>query len=160
MTHPFLRTEGDVRFVQFPHPGPEHNPGASGIRAWPLGNKAHRRTFMQSAATYRRSIDGDDEDGDVAFWGEWEGEARLITALEPTPRGPRWLYTPNPQGAPPPPDEKGTPPQNTDPFVWGDAIRYGACSPTSTPSSSTGKSSLPTDGRCSRRSSLRPSSFG
>ena len=122
-----LRVEGEVRFVQFPHPGPEHDPGTSGIRPWPRGDEAHKRTFMQSPATYRGSIDGDDQHGDVAFWGEWEGEARLVTALEPTPRGPRALCLPNPHGASPPPNEKGTPPQNTDPFVWGDAIRYSAC---------------------------------
>jgi hypothetical protein len=122
-----LHVEGDVRFVQFPHPGPEHEPGPSGIRPWPRGNEAHKRTFMQSPAAYRYSIDGDDRHGDVAFWGEWEGETRLVTALEPTSRGPQWLCVPNPQGASPPRNEEGIPPQNTDPFVWGDAIRYGAC---------------------------------
>ncbi|HEY8644880.1 MAG TPA: hypothetical protein VIL77_03275 [Gaiellaceae bacterium] len=127
MTGASLRAEGDVRFVQFPHPGPEHTAGPSGIRPWPLGSEPHRRTFMQSQATYRRAIDGGDQHGDVAFWGEWEGEAQLVTALEPTPRGPSWLCAPNPHGAPPPPDEEGTPPQNTDPFVWGDTMRYSAC---------------------------------
>ena len=53
--------------------------------------------------------------------------SRLVTALEPTPRGPGWLCVPNPHGSPPPPNEKGDPPQNTDPFVWGDSILYGAC---------------------------------
>ena len=117
--HKLLRVEGDVHFIQFPHPGPEHDPDTSGIRPWPRGDEAHKRTFMQSPATYRRSIDGDDQHGDVAFWGEWEGEARLVTALEPTPREPRWLCVPNPHGAPPSPNENGIPPQNTDPFVWG-----------------------------------------
>jgi len=124
-----LKSEGDVRFVQFPHPGKEHGVGLSGVRRWPLGDKfhPHGRTFLQSAAVYRTALDGPDQRGEVAFWGEWEGEAELITELEPTEEGPRFLCVPNPQGEPPPVAADGTPPQNTDPFVWGDAIAYIGC---------------------------------
>jgi hypothetical protein len=121
-----LRSEGDVRFVQFPHPGKEHGVDASGVRRWPLGDKLHRRTFLQTPALYRTTLDGPDRRGEVAFWGEWEGEARLVSELEQRGEGPRFLCTPNPRGEKPvSPD--GTPPQNTDPFVWGDAITYIGC---------------------------------
>jgi hypothetical protein len=121
-----LRTEGDVRFVQFPHPGKEHVVGPSGIRPWPRADELHRRTFLQSSAHYRLERDGLDEYGDVMFWGEWEGEARLITELDPIPEGPRFLCAPNPRGEPPITTD-GTPPQNTDPFVWGETMAYIGC---------------------------------
>ncbi|MDP9225222.1 MAG: hypothetical protein M3P18_15515 [Actinomycetota bacterium] len=121
-----VQSEGDVRFVQFPHPGKEHDVGASGVRRWPRGSGLHRRTFLQSPALYRTAVDGPDRRGDTAFWGEWEGEAQLITAVEPTAEGPRFLCSPNPQGKPPQCID-GTPPQNTDPFVWGDAMAYIGC---------------------------------
>ena len=78
MTRRF-RTDGDVRFVQFPHPGGEHQRPANGRRPWMPANMAHRRTFLQSESTYRLSPDGNDQHGPVAFWGEWEGEAQLRT---------------------------------------------------------------------------------
>lgn len=121
-----LRTEGDVRFVQFPHPGKEHVVGPSDIRPWPRADQLHRRTFLQSPARYRLERDGPDEHGDVMFWGEWEGEARLITELDPVPEGPRFLCAPNPRGEPPITTD-GTPPQNTDPFVWGETMAYIGC---------------------------------
>jgi len=52
-------------------------------RAWKLGNENHRRTFLQSSGTYRFSGDGDDQEGVIAFWGEWEGAAELVTELDP-----------------------------------------------------------------------------
>jgi hypothetical protein len=124
-----LHSEGDIRVVQFPHPGPEHQVPASGVRPWPPADPdhPHRRTFLQSRATYRTALDGPEQTGDVTFWGEWEGEARLITELEPMTEGPHFLCAPNPQGQPPPTAPDGTPPQNTDPFVWGDTIAYIGC---------------------------------
>lgn len=121
-----LNTGGVVRFVQFPHPGNEHDVGSSGVRRWPRGDSLHRRTFLQSPALYRTTLDGPDTRGDVVFWGEWEGEAKLIAELEPVPEGPRFLCVPSPHGAPPTAAD-GTPPQNTDPFVWGDTIAYIGC---------------------------------
>jgi hypothetical protein len=122
-----LKLEGNVALVQLPHPGPEHVPGPGGRRLWGYSRKRnpHRRTFLQSRGVYRYAVEGSDLQGDVAFWGEWEGEAQVIRDLEPTAFGPRWLCQPNPLG-PPPPSDAGRP-QNTDPFVWGDAIVYTAC---------------------------------
>ena len=51
----------------------------------------------------------------------------FVRELTPEPQGPRWLCKPNPSGEPPRVVEHGPPPQNTDPFVWGDAISYTFC---------------------------------
>lgn len=121
-----LGTSGDVRFVQFPHPGREHMMPASGGRPWKLGSEMHGRTFLESRGTYRRAARGKDHRGEVAFWGEWEGAVDLSTELEQVPAGPRWLCRPDPSAALPV-SKDGTPPQNTDPYVWGDTIRYTFC---------------------------------
>lgn len=122
-----LMVEGNVSLVQLPHPGPEHIPGSDGKRLWGYSRRSnpHRRTFLQSRATYQYAVEGPDLQDAVAFWGEWEGEAQVLRDLEPKAFGPRWLCKANPLGLPPPRD--GGRPQNTDPFVWGDAIVYTAC---------------------------------
>lgn len=99
---------------------------ANGRRPWKLGREGHARTFLLSPGTYRSDVQADDQHGEVAFWGEWEGAADLVTEVDWVPGGPRWLCRPDPHAAPPSSDD-GTPPQNTDPFVWGDAIRYTFC---------------------------------
>jgi hypothetical protein len=99
---------------------------ASGRRPWKLGREEHARTFLLSPGSYRSALQAEDQQGEVAFWGEWEGAVDLVTEVERVPGGPRWLCRPDPHGAAPLSDE-GTPPQNTDPFVWGDAIRYTFC---------------------------------
>ena len=114
-----------AQFVQLPHPGGEHGVPASGLRPWKLGDAAHRRTFLESPGLYRRSADGPDRQGTVAFWGEWEGAVRRVRELEHVERGPRWLCRPDPAG--PAPKSADAPPQNTDPYVWGDSIRYTFC---------------------------------
>ncbi|MDQ2985080.1 MAG: hypothetical protein M3R70_14350 [Actinomycetota bacterium] len=121
-----LGTSGDVRLVQFPHPGGEHSMPASGRRPWKLGRENHARTFLLSPGTYRSDVQAEDQHGKVAFWGEWEGAVDLAAEVDWIPGGPRWLCRPDPHAAEPPSDD-GSPPQNTDPFVWGDAIRYTFC---------------------------------
>ena len=120
------QADGDIRFVQLPHPGPEHRMPGSGRREWKSGNDRHARTFLESEATYRTSVEGRDLHGHVAFWGEWEGAVDLVRELQPSRHGPRWLCKPDVEG-PAPVSADGTPAQNTDPFVWGDAIRYTFC---------------------------------
>jgi hypothetical protein len=115
-----------IRFVQFPHPGTEHVSYRHGRRAWPLASAAHRRTFLSGGGAFRWKVDGSDEQGDLQFWGEWEGEARVVRALDAGPQMPRWLCRPESNGQLPESDD-GTPPQNTDPFVWGEAMRYSVC---------------------------------
>jgi hypothetical protein len=119
-------TAGDVRVVQFPHPGTEHDMSDRAFRPWQSANAPHRRTFMQAPGSYRTSVDGPEIEADVAVWAEWEAEARLLTELDPVSGGPSWLCEANPAAQPPElPD--GTPAQNTDPFVFGDRFRYTAC---------------------------------
>ena len=121
-----LETSGDVRLVQFPHPGGEHPMPAGGRVDWRRASAAHRRTFLSSPGAYRQRVDGEDHAGVVAFWGEWEGAVDLVTELDHVRGGPRWLGRPDPS-AREPVFEDGDPPQNTDPFVWGDAMRYTFC---------------------------------
>jgi hypothetical protein len=124
-----LGIDGEVRFVQFPHPGREHQLPADGRRPWRLSHpdEPHKRTFLRSDAAYRWSVNGGDEHGPVAFWGEWEGETHLVNKLEPERHGPRWLCQPRANAEPPERAEGDNPPENTDPFVWGDAITYTYC---------------------------------
>ena len=117
--------DGDVRFVQLPHPGPEHKVDESGVRPWRTSKDAHGRTFLASKAHYRMNLNEENQVGDVAFWGEWEGEAKLDLRMRPTSEGPLWLCRPNPYGKPPSQERGG--PQNTDPFVWGDCFVYSIC---------------------------------
>jgi hypothetical protein len=59
------------------------------------------------------------------FWGEWEGASR-ITLLEPLRRHePRYLH--EPLRSPPPSTIGDVPPQNTDPFVFGERFHYTYC---------------------------------
>lgn len=99
---------------------------ASGRRGWKRGTDRHARSFLEAEATFRRSADGHDENGPVGFWGEWEGAVEIVRELDSVDYGPRWLGRPNPVG-PPPETSDGTPAQNTDPFVFGDQIRYTFC---------------------------------
>jgi hypothetical protein len=62
----------------------------------------------------------------LCFWGEWEAQARLVTELDPIPEGPRYLCAPDVNGRPQR-NAAGSPPQNTDPFVWGDFMAYVGC---------------------------------
>lgn len=103
---------------EFPHPGGEHDMSGRTTRPWQSASAPHRRTFLQAAGTYRATPTGADVQAEVAVWAEWEAETRLLAELDPVPAGPRWLCQPNPAG---------TPPQNTDPFVFGDRFRYSAC---------------------------------
>src|SRR4051812_34227499 len=97
----------------------------SGLRGWRTDDELHRRTYLSSHATYRTDPSGPDVVGPVEFWGEWEAACRLVRELDPVPNGPRWLCEPDVTGEPPT-IARGRP-QNTDPFVWGDALRYTFC---------------------------------
>jgi hypothetical protein len=126
MNRGHLDTSGDVRLVQFPHPGGEHAMPRDGRTSWRRGDAAHRRTFLSTAGTYRYGAAGEDQRGELAFWGEWEGAVDVVTKLDPVPGGPHWLGRPDPSVTPPD-FGQDTPPQNTDPYVWGDAMRYTFC---------------------------------
>ncbi len=110
-----------VFIVQFPHPGPEHDPRVPripGRMGW--NTNGHKRKFMRSSGRY---VDRNDvcSAAELTFWGEWEAPSDVVyewTASEPLPR---FLHVPL--------WEKPGPPnrQNTDPWVFGDCFLYGNC---------------------------------
>ena len=106
-------------FVQFLHPGGEHQPDAGRVKEW--NRNDHRRKFLKSRGRYLAG--NDPQDGEIVFWGEWEPESRVISEVtEPLCDGPRWVYEPC---YVPPVSYRGL--QNTDPFVFGERFHYTAC---------------------------------
>ena len=99
---------------------------ATGVRPWKGGHEDHGRTFLKSPGSYRRSPMDEDRHGEVVYWAEWEGAVSLVRRLEGGGRSPRWLCRAD-RSAPPPLSNDGAPPQNTDPYVWGDTMRYTYC---------------------------------
>ncbi len=106
-------------FVQFMHPGVEHEPDDHAGKRW--NHKSHRRVFLRHTATLH---DGRGPwTGDAHFWAEWEPEAELVTSFAtPVPRGPRYAFRPyySPKASP-------SRYQNTDPFVFGHRFLYTGC---------------------------------
>lgn len=109
-------------FVQFHHPGDEHEPDTPTQRTWNRGH--HRRKFLLQRAVYLASTDAKPTEGDVVFWGEWEPPSLLLKKFEkPAQDEPHFLFRPV-RGT----FEKADPPyQNTDPFVFGGPFLYGNC---------------------------------
>jgi hypothetical protein len=105
-------------FVQFPHPGSEHEPTGPWME-W--NRRAHARKFLRAHGTY--IADGEPRTGPFTFWGEWEPQSRVLETFQNGGRGyPRWLQEPfwrvprHPQLL-----------QNTDPLVFGDHFLYSNC---------------------------------
>ena len=96
------------------------------IREWRSGSEPHRRTFLQADGRFRKSTDGPEHIGLLTAWAEWEAQARLVAPLGGRPGGARWLCEPVVDGSIPTPTD-GSPPQNTDPFVFGERFAYTAC---------------------------------
>jgi len=108
-------------FVQFIHPGGEHEPDHDGCKHWNLSD--HKRKFLKTHGRYRYQANGPDMDGDVVFWGEWEPESRVVAQFSnPLLCGPRFLYEPF-YSKP----KTSVWRQNTDPFVFGDQFHYTGC---------------------------------
>jgi hypothetical protein len=61
-------------FVQFPHPGGEHNPKAD-VMPWNTGG--HRRKFMIAPGRYKTG-DGSIAESELVFWGEWEAPSSVV----------------------------------------------------------------------------------
>lgn len=106
-------------FVQFPHPGKEHNPGKAPRQPWNTGE--HRRKFLRSDGRY---VDGDGSTDatPLVFWGEWEAPSYVIECWPTAAPLPRYLHDPVWEH----PKSSG-PRQNTDPWVFGDCFRYSNC---------------------------------
>lgn len=110
--------QDNLCFVQFLHPGVEHQPDSGGKKAWNKG--PHRRKFLLSPG---HAVTGNaTTEGDLTFWGEWEPESEVVEEFrDGLVGGPEHLWRPYyvvPQSY------QGH--QNTDPFVFGTFL-YGIC---------------------------------
>ena len=95
-------------FVQFPHPGKEHNPGMAHRQPWNTGE--HRRKFLRSDGRYA-TRDGILGEGMLVFWGEWEAPS-YVKRWPQNGSLPRYLHDPVWEYP-----KDSAPRQNTDP--WG-----------------------------------------
>jgi hypothetical protein len=108
----------ELMFVQFPHPGSEHEPRGP-VMDWNRGD--HKRKFLKASGDY---VVGDVVDsGPITFWGEWEPQSRVVETYPKTglsmPRRLQEPYWRAPAGS--------GPWQNTDPLVFGDRFLYSNC---------------------------------
>ena len=111
-------------FVQFPHPGAEHEPDRRGGIGWNHLARSHRRKFMRLRGAWI-DADGRRRSGELDAWGEWEPESDLLARFPPragAPLAPRYLWRPY---WTPRTDYRGL--HNTDPFVFGDRFLYSNC---------------------------------
>jgi hypothetical protein len=109
-------------FVQFIHPGLEHEPDSEFGRSW--NTLPHRRKFLKQSGRYLAAVDGKPAEGEVVFWGEWEPPSRLLKKfVEPGPDEPKFLFEPVLKKF----VEHDPPLMNTDPFVYGDRFFYSIC---------------------------------
>ncbi len=110
----------ELCFVQFPHPGPEHEPDRGDMKCW--NTRDHRRKFVVSPGRY---LDNDVQvhECDLTCWCEWEPPSEVVTRIaQPLGLDPGYIYRPfwyEP--------EPGRWLQNTDPFVFGECFYYTAC---------------------------------
>jgi hypothetical protein len=106
-------------FVQFPHPGSEHNPGKAARQPWNKGK--HRRKFLRCTGRYADG-DGATRSALVVFWGEWEPPSYVIKQWSKDGHLPRFLHDPVWEYS-----TDREPRQNTDPWVFGDCFVYSNC---------------------------------
>lgn len=117
-------------FVQFSHPGREHEPDRDGGKAWNNYAHNHMRKFMQLRGTWIDD-DGNKRTDDLRMWGEWEPESDLIAELDQPdgdPLYPRYLWRPYYV-----PKNDYQELHNTDPFVFGQRFLYSNCGQPSKP---------------------------
>ncbi len=109
-------------FVQFIHPGSEHEPDTTAGRSWNTG--AHRRKFLKQPGRYLTALDARPVASGLVFWGEFEPPTRLVKSYaNPGLDKPRHLFAPVPVAF-----HRNDPPlMNTDPFVFGDRFFYSIC---------------------------------
>ena len=109
-------------FVQFIHPGLEHEPDSAAGRSWNV--EMHRRKFLRQPGRCLAAPDAKPVAAPLVFWGEYEPPTRLVkTFANPVPDGPRFLFAPAPVEFHP----HDPPLMNTDPFVFGDRFFYSIC---------------------------------
>jgi hypothetical protein len=114
--------EDRLCFVQFIHPGAEHEPDSEAGRSWNV--HPHQRKFLRQAGHSLADLDARPAAADLVFWGEFEPPTRLVKSFaEPVPDGPRFLFAPAPVAFHP----HDPPLMNTDPFVFGNRFFYSIC---------------------------------
>ena len=69
-------------FVQFSHPGGEHEPDLGRRKAWNSYRYPHRRKFMELRGEWLAANDSR-QTGDLRAWGEWEPESDLVRTFRP-----------------------------------------------------------------------------
>ena len=115
---------GSRCFVQFSHPGTEHEPDPGGGKAWNTHASSHARKFMEFPGRWMEE-DGSTREGRLRAWGEWEAESHLLRELR-RPGGdwlhPRFLWEPYYV-----PREDHHRLHNTDPFIFGPRFLYSNC---------------------------------
>jgi hypothetical protein len=118
--------------IEFSHPGKQFLPSkrrlrddrfvwcdesrSDGLRSW-NNEKAHKRKFLTSRGMCRTTFAGDDIQGILSFWGEWEPQSRF-RLLDNGP--PYYVHTPFIV-------EGSTGRHNTDPFVFGELFWFTNC---------------------------------
>ena len=119
------------RFIQFPHPGPEHEPDDPNgkVKSWSerhdLNGRAldHKRKFMRLRGGEWIDREGRKHKGDLDAWGEWEPESNLISGFNPEddqlPKYLWELYWIR--------KKHHTDLHNTDPFIFGDCFLFSNC---------------------------------
>jgi hypothetical protein len=106
-------------FVQFPHPGTEHNPGKLKRQPWNRGE--HRRKFLLSDGRYV-AADRSLCEAPLVFWGEWEAPSYIKKEWSREGSLPQFLHLPVWER---PADSQTR--QNTDPWVFGSSFLYSNC---------------------------------
>ena len=108
-------------FLQFLHPGAEHDPTPKNSNSISWNTKNHKRKFIKDPGQYLEN--NICKDSDLVFWGEWKPQSNVLQNLTQIDNTyPKYLYQPyysilsNEQGL-----------QNTDPFVFGDQFHYVCC---------------------------------
>src|SRR5262245_36022874 len=82
-----------VRFIQFPHPGREHEPDTGSPKDWNSVDQTHGRKFLSLTGDWlegpvRRS-------GHLWAWAEWEPESTILETLsQPSRHHPAYLWEP------------------------------------------------------------------
>ena len=109
------------RFVQFSHPGREHEPDPGGVKGWNTYASPHARKFMEFRGKWIEE-DGSARSGGLRAWGEWEAESDLVCELNQplnTSLYPRYLWRPYCI-----PRDTYERLHNTDPFIFGERFPY------------------------------------
>ncbi len=114
----------DRRFVQFSHPGREHEPDPGGGKCWNTYNSSHARKFMEFRGKWTEE-NGNARSRDLRAWGEWEAESDLVCELNQPGQDslyPRYLWRPYYVSR-----DSYRRLHNTDPFIFGDRFLYSNC---------------------------------